>query len=419
MTADAETAFEKLTGFLATSPPGRLGVAVSGGGDSVALLLLLSDWARADGTELAIATVDHGLRPEAAQEADFVAGLAARLGHDHVTLRWEGWDGTGNLQDSARRARYGLLASWAREAQLDAVALAHTRDDQAETVVMQLRRAAGVDGLAAMPARWWQEGCGFIRPLLGVGRDELRNYLRDRGQAWIEDPSNADRGFERVRTRDALAVLDGLGITAKVLAQVAAHMAKAREALDWHAYLEARVVTRVDRGDVVIDRKGWRALNDEIARRIIRAALLWVGRAPYPPRRAKQEQLIEAVKQGTTVTLAGCLVRIEPEAIRICREAAAVTELRAPLGELWDGRWRVIGPVEEGAELRALGEDGLRQCLDWRESGLPSSSLVATPAVWRGGILLAAPLAGFGPGWKAELEGGAEGFFATILPRGN
>lgn len=418
MTATAEAIFETIAAFFAPDPPKRLGVAVSGGGDSLALMLLLADWARAQGAILCVASVDHGLRPEAAAEADFVAGEAARLGLEHTTLRWDGWDGTGNLQDAARHARYRLLAGWARECGLDAVALAHTLDDQAETFVMRLARAAGVDGLAAMPARRRQDGALFVRPLLAVRRADLRAFLQDRGQAWIEDPSNRDRGFERIRTRDALAVLDGLGITAPVLGEVAGHMAKAREALDWHAYLEARRLARAERGDILIERKGWRTVNDEIARRILRSALMWIGGADYPPRRAKLEGLIAALARGEGATLAGCLIRTGDESIRIGREPGAVAGVSAPLGQLWDRRWRVIGPVEPGIELRPLGEAGLAQCPGWRDSGLPYASLAASPAVWRGEKLLGAPLADPGSAWKAELEGGAEGFFATILPRG-
>ena len=133
--------------------PTALGVAVSGGGDSVALLCLMADWAAPREVRLAAATVDHGLRPEAAAEAAGVAALCGRLGLAHATLRWEGWDGRGNLMDAARRARRRLLADWAAEQGLAAVALAHTRDDQAETVLMRLARGAGVDGLSAMAGK--------------------------------------------------------------------------------------------------------------------------------------------------------------------------------------------------------------------------------------------------------------------------
>ncbi|WP_114967069.1 tRNA lysidine(34) synthetase TilS, partial [Alkalilacustris brevis] len=181
-----------------------LGVAVSGGGDSVALLLLVADWAAARGVRLRAVTVDHGLREGAAQEAEAVARLCAELGIGHDILRWQGWDGQGNLQDAARRARQGLIAGWARDHGLAAVALGHTRDDQAETVLMRLARGAGVDGLSGMAPLRLAVGLAWLRPLLDVGRAELRALLRARGVPWAEDPSNEDARFQRVRARRAL-----------------------------------------------------------------------------------------------------------------------------------------------------------------------------------------------------------------------
>ncbi|MCB2123065.1 MAG: tRNA lysidine(34) synthetase TilS, partial [Rhodobacteraceae bacterium] len=135
-----------LRDFLAPGRSDRLGVAVSGGSDSTALLCLLADLRGTGGPDLAAVTVDHGLRPEAAGEARSVAALCARLGVSHTICRWDGWDGTGNLPDQARRARQNLIAGWASGLGIGAVALAHTRDDQAETVLLRLARGSGVDG---------------------------------------------------------------------------------------------------------------------------------------------------------------------------------------------------------------------------------------------------------------------------------
>ena len=154
-------------------PPDKLGVAVSGGGDSTALLVLLDDWRRDGGPELAVATVDHGLRPEAAAEAAEVAALCGRLGVPHETLAWR-WDGKGNLSDAARRGRLRLIAGWANGRGIGMVAQGHTADDQAETFLMRLARGSGVDGLAAMAARRTAEGVAWVRPLLQVRRGEFR-----------------------------------------------------------------------------------------------------------------------------------------------------------------------------------------------------------------------------------------------------
>uniref|UniRef100_UPI0026223B47 tRNA lysidine(34) synthetase TilS n=1 Tax=uncultured Amaricoccus sp. TaxID=339341 RepID=UPI0026223B47 len=209
-------------------PDGRLGVAVSGGGDSVALLLLL----HAAGRDLAAVTVDHGLRPESVGEAASVAALCAARGIPHSVLRWEDRDPRGNLQQAAREARRSLIAGWAEASGIAAVALGHTLDDQAETVVMRLARGSGVDGLSAMRPETLALGILWLRPLLGIRRAALRAWLAAEGVAWAEDPTNADARFDRVRARLALPTLAGLGIGPERLAATARAVARACAALE-------------------------------------------------------------------------------------------------------------------------------------------------------------------------------------------
>ncbi len=132
---------------------GAVGIAVSGGGDSIALLHLAQIWAVNNNVKVKVATVDHGLRSASASEAAGVASACALLGLDHRTLRWEGWHGQGDLQAVARNARQRLLADWARSVGIETVLLGHTMDDQAETVLMRLGRGSGVDGLSGMRGR--------------------------------------------------------------------------------------------------------------------------------------------------------------------------------------------------------------------------------------------------------------------------
>ncbi len=396
--------------------PGPLGLAVSGGGDSMALMYLAADWARAHGVALAVATVDHGLRPEAAAEARAVADAAAALGLPHDTLIWAGQAARGNLPDAARRARYGLLADWARGRGLAAVALGHSRDDVAETFLMRLARGAGVDGLAMMRADWRDRGMRWLRPLLAVGRAELRDELRRRGVGWIEDPTNDDEHYLRVRARRALAQLAPLGLTAEGIAATAARLADARGALEWQVQQAARQFGTSAGGDVVLA-AGIRDLPADIRHRLVQGALLWLTRAPWPPRRRALIAALDEVLAGRVRTLAGCLLRPEAGGLRICREYQAVSRLCSPPGALWDGRWQMIAPAAgawpEGAEVRALGA-GLDDCPDWRATGLPRTSLRASPALWQGARLIAAPLAGLGAGWQAALAPPAD-FHAFLL----
>lgn len=397
------------------SPPTKLGVAVSGGGDSVALLHILANCFESDQVEVFAATVDHGLRTEAVDEARQVGDLAKSLGISHEILKWKGWDGTGNLQDQARTARYNLLSDWAKSRAIAMLAVGHTADDQAETVLMRLGRAAGVTGLAAMPVRRTLNGITIFRPLLGTSRQELRSYLEENSVSWIEDPSNEDLRFDRVKARHALELLEPLGLTAKALADVARNMGQAREALDWYSFLAARDLATVEGGDIVLDLSKLRTLPDEISRRVLMRAILWINGAMYPPRSAPMTKALNAVRLGKPLTLGGCRALPQGKRIRICREFAAVRRTRSDCADIWDGRWRLTGGDPSGCELRALGRRGLMQCPDWRSTGRPHAALTASPSVWRGDDLVAAPLAGMANGWHAELVGGREEFYASLL----
>lgn len=415
MTDSAARLRARVIAALGSAPPDPLGVAVSGGSDSLGLLALLDDWRAAGGPALRAVTVDHKLRPEAAREAQRVARLCRDWGIDHTTLDWTGWDGTGNLPDQARRARYRLMAEWAAARGIACIAVAHTLDDQAETFLMRLGRAAGVDGLAAMAPRWRQGGVGFARPALGLRREELRGILRQRGVGWVEDPANADPAYDRVRARQALAALGPLGIEAPALATVARNLADVRDTLSVYVGRAARDVARLDAGDVVIDRKGLAAQPPEIARRLLQEALMWIGGAEYPPRREAMARLLDSVAAGRGLTLHGCRILVRADTLRLLREERAVTGHRVPAGAVWDGRWRLTGPDMAGATVAALGEAGLKCCPDRRKIARPAASLRVSPAVWREKTLVAAPLAGMENGWRTELVARESHDFAALL----
>lgn len=394
-------------------PPPRLAVAVSGGSDSLALLSVLATWQRQGGPALQAVTVDHGLREEAAAEARYVGAFCAGQDIPHTILHWHGWDGQGNLQDHARRARYGLIAEWAEGQDIGDIAVAHTADDQAETFLMRLAREAGLDGLSAMAPVWMQGGVRFHRPCLAVSRPALRDWLKARDIRWIDDPSNADTAFERVRARQVLEALAPLEITARGLARVAQHLADARSALSQITDHKAGEIVALDRGDIVIDRPGFDALPWDMARRLLQAALMWISGADYPPRGRALETVLAQIREGRGSSLQGCLIR-PGKVLRLSREWQAVATRRTPFGGIWDGRWQIAGPAMDGAEIAALGEAGLAACPDRAETGLPAASLMASPALWRGPDLLSAPLAGYENGWQALLRRDRQDFSALL-----
>lgn len=358
-----------------------IGVAVSGGGDSTALLHLCL----AAGLRVEAVTVDHGLRSESAAEAATVARDCAALGVPHVVARWEHGPVAGNLMDAARRARMALIADRARDRGIGHVALGHTRDDQAETVLMGLARQAGLAGLSGMRVRWEEGGVVFHRPLLAAGREELRDWLRERGVPWVEDPTNENDHFQRVRARRALAVLAPLGITADGLAGVAGHLASVQEALAAQVRAAGRHLREVA-GALHVDAVLWEE-PEEVQRQLVVAAVQWLSGAAYPPRAGDIARLMAAMRDGRDATLGGCRHRNG----WLMREARAVAG-PVGVGQVWDGRWLVSGA--EG-DVRLLGA-GLRQCPEWRATGLARQVLEVTPGVWHSDVLVAAPCAGFG-----------------------
>ena len=270
---------------------GRIGVAVSGGGDSLALLLLAS---AACPNQVQAATVDHGLRPQSAGEAALVASVCKSLGVTHAVLRPEA-PLTGNLQSAARRARYALLEAWRTEHGLDWILTAHHADDQAETLLMRLNRGSGVAGLSGVrPVNG-----RVLRPLLGWRRAELAGIVADAGLEAVEDPSNTDPRFDRARLRRRLEGADW--IEPPALARSAQAICAAEEALEWAA--ERLFEERSHREDEMLelDTSG---LPAELVRRLLIRALRTVD-PDAAPRGDELTRLAAALEISGTATLAG------------------------------------------------------------------------------------------------------------------
>ena len=243
----------KAFGHLLGSSHTGFGVAVSGGSDSTALLVLAAEFRAQTGTPFSAVTVDHGLRPEAKDEAKSVADLCRRLDVVHHVLTWSPDAARQVGQEAARRARHVLLAQWAERQGVRRIALGHMRDDRLETFLIRMRQGSGWHGLAGlMPDSYspaWPEGRGvmLVRPLMAFGRNELREELRARGIGWIEDPSNQSDRFERVRVRRLLAHLQP--VTHTKMLSAADHLLRLRCAV----VAEARaIVPTAEDGDASV-----------------------------------------------------------------------------------------------------------------------------------------------------------------------
>ena len=282
---------------------------MSGGPDSLALLLLA---AAARPGRVEAATIDHGLRPGAAEEATMVEQVCQRLSVPHAILavRWSEIPETA-IQERARHQRYLLLGYWAEERGLDAIVTAHHAEDQAETLLMRLARGAGVRGLAAMRARSITPGAHvrLVRPLLGWRRQELEQVCAAAALTPAADPSNLEERFERVRVRRSLAGLDWLDPGA--VAQSAAHLADADAALDWAMKEEWARSVQERRGSITYRRSDVPA---EIVRRIVARAIRRLAtEGDRDPRGAELTRLVATLADGGTATLRGVLCRGGPD----------------------------------------------------------------------------------------------------------
>lgn len=226
LSEDSFAGFMVAVGPFETRP--ALAVAVSGGADSLALCLLADIWVRRRQGRLIALTVDHGLRTESSREAARVGLWLAARGIEHHVLAWDGDKPKARIQEVAREARYAILTAWCREHGVLHLALGHQEEDQAETFLMRLARGSGEDGLAAISAIVETAGVRLIRPLLGVSRAGISETLRAFDQEWIEDPSNRNRAFERVRVRSWLPPLTEAGCAPGRIAAWAADFGRRR-----------------------------------------------------------------------------------------------------------------------------------------------------------------------------------------------
>ncbi len=282
-----------------SAPDERVGIAVSGGPDSLALLLLA---AAARPGQVEAATIDHGLRKESAGEARFVAGICGRLGIPHHVVRVSVARGA-SVQAQARAARYRALGDWAVERGLEAVATAHHADDQAETLLMRLARGAGLSGLSATRRRRVLEpGIHLVRPLLGWRRQDLAAIVGAAGLEAVDDPANRDPRHDRSRFRGLVERSDWAD--SERLALSAQWLAEAEEAILWSVRTLADTRLVADGPGLSLSAGD---LPRELQRRLLLAAF---DRLDAPrPRGPELDRALRALAEGRTVTLGGLKLR--------------------------------------------------------------------------------------------------------------
>ena len=341
-------------------------LAVSGGGDSMALLLLAAAWSAHSGATLQAVTIDHGLRPEAAAEAAFVAGTCDMLDVAHVTLAWEGLKPSTGLPEASRSARYQLLEEFAVDIGASHILTAHTADDQAETVSMRLSRSgddSGGFGHAGMASNTTMpKAVTLTRPLLSCRRHELRDYLVENAQSWVEDPSNRDHAYERVRVRHRL---DGQESHVSALLDYAALNGRLRALFsrDVAAFLNQHM--RYRNGLIAsIDRNALLAQPVLVQIHTLRVALAVLGGAEFFASASKIKALLAWITsadekpKNQQMNMASCILRLTRSQVLVFREQRHLNPLLLGSKDraLWDGRFAITNHTGNSLYVGPAGE---------------------------------------------------------------
>lgn len=374
----------------------HIACAVSGGADSMALALLADAWAKERGGRMTALIVDHGLRTESAGEARSAMETLSGLGISAEILVRDGGRPASNLQARAREDRYRLLAERCRADGVLHLLLGHHRDDQAETLLLRLGRGSGGDGLAGMAAVVERPEVRLLRPLLGFSKESLVATCRASGVTWIEDPSNRDDAFARVRVRRLLPSLAEAGLDAAGLVEAASRFARARVALEAST---ARALARAARihpaGFALLDRGSLRASSEEIAIRALSTIVRAVGGGVYAPGIEAIERLCAKVTEAGAVsaTLGGCRLVDTARGLLVCREVRRPGPEAISAGpgrHVWDGRFALelvpdAGTPSGALRITHLGAAGWREIVSnapkLRGFPLPHPVFAALPAL--------------------------------------
>ena len=387
----------------------RAVLAVSGGADSLALMVLLEEYRRKHDLPLKIhvASVDHGLRPDAAMECAYVKDLAASLGLPHRTLKWDGGDRSRNLQSEARKARYELLSAYAGTLDCRDLVVAHHRDDQAETFIMRLIRGSGVTGLGAMRRKTDLNEFCLHRPFLDIPKSRLVASLKVRDVRWIEDPSNQKDDFLRVRVRGLMPHLAKEGCDGARLSATARRLRRADDALDAHTEMVFQRQTGAEPGRALsVALVDYVKHHQEVRLRLLRKIIPYVTGPDYPPSEDKMIALddcfLEALDgdKGGRRTLCGCCFEWRDGLLWIYREHGRLPRRLAfrsgdPVD--WFGLYKVQVTSNRHEDkplvFRALGEEGRAWLLQNGPRSRPNEDISLTENLGRfpAGVVEALP----------------------------
>ncbi len=353
-------------------------LAVSGGSDSMALLWHVIEMGF---EQIHVVTIDHGLRKEAQDEAEFVKSVCRAHHIDHKTIA-VGVKRNGNLQSNARDVRYKAMIEHCKAHEINHVFLGHTADDQAETFMLRAFRGSGIDGLAGIAEKREERSITFWRPLLSERRDALRAKLLENNWSWIEDPSNEDERFDRVKMRKLLTAAEDVGFSPDGLLQTVSNMERIKSAFDpiVQEFRANHISSLPLDVEDQMDPQAFAQLPKAIATKVLGDLCKKFGRGEYLPRRDGIDRLYDMIMstQDGGMTIALTDFHWSKNRIRICAEYEGL--LSSSSKQNWH-RWRLSESTDY--TIRAIGERA-SQHAHWREFGISYRAAKTLPALFEG-----------------------------------
>ena len=384
--------FQKLSDLKEEYGFNELGLAVSGGSDSLAMLYICSDWAQKNKVKLHCLTVDHKLRSESAKEAELVANHCSGLGINHEIVEWKHEENiSGNLSDSARSARYKLIDKWRKE--LSFVLVGHTKNDQIETFFMNLKRGSGIEGLKGMPLSFKRpEGYFVLRPLIYSSRESLQQVLQEKNINWVSDPSNYNEDFERISQRKTWKILKSEGFSESRIELSVAHMRRAHDALKQMLPVHFKQIGKQELTDLLWDYNAFIALPEEFKFRLISSAVMWNGNLHYRPRFKAVLDVSQNISEKRTAVLGGAIFYHHAGNIRITAELKSLRDIavNCSIGSVWRNIWEVKIEIKD-CHIAPIGNNGNNQLTKQQRSIMPYLSRIIQPGIFLKEKLLLAP----------------------------
>ena len=379
----------------------HIAVAVSGGADSLALVLLTNEWVQSNGGSLTAITIDHDLRIDSKSEAEFVHAKLTTLGIAHHIIKWEHPNLKGNLQQEARNARYKLLTDFCNQQAILHLLIAHHKNDQIETFFLRLFRGSGLSGLTAMDKISHLNGVRILRPLLDLDKEELVSYLQSQNENWVEDPSNNNAKFDRIKVRNFINNQDFLekSLFNNRIILAINNLKRAKETFNCNLNNKIVGVVEISNlGYAKINIKKFLCLYEEEALKILARLLDMVGGNCYSPRfKSLQNVYYNIVANKTTQNLANAVLTIEDGYLLIYKEIGKKNRkcLIDKTDTYWDNRFKVVFSdhqlrylQENDAYIDDLGRQNAKIVLSSDEK----LDIIATlPAIYVGSELIAVP----------------------------